>query len=200
MTVLIDFYYGLGSRYSYLAVSQISRIEAKFNCQFVWKPLFSGKLIQLWQRNPFTEQPVSGQYDRVYRQLDAQRWSDYYGIPFCEPKLKKIAPELLAIAVLATKHYDLQVAYSKLLFQKIFVTQVEITIEVLVELATDLEMSEDSFREALRSPDLYLELDRTTQEAFQRGAFGVPTFFVDSEMFWGNDRLVLLEHYLLRNS
>ena len=34
------------------------------------------------------------------------------------------------------------------------------------------------------------------RRAFERGAFGVPTFFIDDRMFWGNDRLVLLEHYL----
>lgn len=190
----------MGSRYSYLAASQISRIEAKFDCKFIWNPLFSGTLNNLRQDNPFTNQSASGQYDRAYRQLDAKRWADYYSIPFYEPKLKEIEPELLAIAVLATKHHDLLIAYSQLLFQKIFAEQVEITIEVLVELATSLRIPENNFREALRSPDLYLELEQITQEAFQRGAFGVPTFFVDSEMFWGNDRLVLLEHYLSRNS
>ncbi|MFN5564109.1 MAG: hypothetical protein ACK5BG_10795 [Pseudanabaena sp.] len=42
MTVTIDFYYGLGSRYSYLAASQISRIQSRFDCKFIWKPLYSG--------------------------------------------------------------------------------------------------------------------------------------------------------------
>ncbi|MCA6554169.1 MAG: 2-hydroxychromene-2-carboxylate isomerase [Pseudanabaena sp.] len=199
MTIYIDFYYGLGSRYSYLAASQISYIEARFDCQFIWKPLFSGKLIQLWQRNPFTEQHVSGQYDWTYRQLDAKRWADYYGIPFHEPKLKKIAPELLAIAVLAANRYDLLINYSHLLFQKIFAEQIEVEVELLIKLASSLEIPEDNFREALRSPHLHLELDQIIQEAFHRGAFGVPTFFVDSEMFWGNDRLMLLEHYLSKN-
>jgi 2-hydroxychromene-2-carboxylate isomerase len=200
MIVSIDFYYGLGSRYSYLAASQILRIEAKFNCQFVWQPIFSGKLMQLWQRNPFSDRPVSGQYDWAYRQLDAQRWADYYGIPFHEPKLKLTTPEMLAIAVLAAKQHDLLIVYSQLLFQKIFVEQVEIEVEILIELATSLGIPEEGFRRNLRSPDLHLELDQFTQEAFKRGAFGVPTFFIDSEMFWGNDRLPLLEYYLARNS
>ena len=200
MTVTIDFYYGLGSRYSYLAASQIPCIESRFDCKFIWKPLFSGALIRLRPHNPFTDQPSSGQYDWNYRQEDAKRWANYYGIPFHEPKLQAIAPEMLAIAVLAAKRHDLLIVYSQFLFQKIFVEQIEITIEVLITLANNLGIPENSFREALRKPDSYLELDQTTQEAFQRGSFGVPTFFVDSDMFWGNDRLVLLEHYLSRNS
>ncbi|MFN9061920.1 MAG: hypothetical protein ACK5WL_18360, partial [Pseudanabaena sp.] len=62
MTVTIDFYYGLGSRYSYLAASQIPRIQSQFDCKFIWKPLFSGALIRLRPHNPFTDQPSSGQY------------------------------------------------------------------------------------------------------------------------------------------
>ncbi|MGQ3058446.1 MAG: DsbA family protein, partial [Nevskia sp.] len=40
------------------------------------------------------------------------------------------------------------------------------------------------------------QLRANTDEAIKRGAFGAPTFFVGSEMFWGNDRLVLLESAL----
>ncbi len=196
MPVTIDFYYGLGSRYSYLAASQISRIQSRFDCKFIWKPLLSGALIRLRPHNPFTDQPNSGQYDWNYRQEDAKRWADYYGIPFHEPKLQAIAPEMLAIAALATKQPQLITTYSQLLFQKIFAEQVEITVEILIDIAASLGISKDNFRLALQSTDLCLELDKITQEAFQRGAFGVPTFFIDDAMFWGNDRLVLLENYL----
>jgi 2-hydroxychromene-2-carboxylate isomerase len=196
MTISIDFYYGLGSRYSYLAASQIPRIEAQFNCKFHWQPLFSGALIKLRPYNPFAY-PSSGQYDWKYRQEDAKRWANYYGIPFHEPKLQAIAPEILAIAALATKKQQLITTFSQLLFQKIFAEQVEITVEILIELAASLGISQDEFRLALQSTEIYCELEKITQEAFHRGAFGVPTFFVDKVMFWGNDRLVLLENYLL---
>ena len=39
----------------------------------------------------------------------------------------------------------------------------------------------------------------TVAEAHRRGAFGVPTFFVGEYMFWGNDRMVLLRHFLLKD-
>ncbi|MFO0126749.1 MAG: DsbA family protein, partial [Pseudanabaena sp.] len=136
------------------------------------------------------------QYDWNYRQEDAKRWADYYGIPFHEPKLQAIAPEMLAIAALATKQPQLITTYSQLLFQKIFAEQVEITVEILIDIAASLGISKDNFRLALQSTDLCLELDKITQEAFHRGAFGVPTFFIDDAMFWGNDRLVLLENHL----
>ena len=50
--VAIDFYLGLGSRYSYLAASQLDRIEAKYDCRFAWKPIASGALMDRRGGNP----------------------------------------------------------------------------------------------------------------------------------------------------
>ncbi len=39
------------------------------------------------------------------------------------------------------------------------------------------------------------ELKEISEETVNRGAFGLPTFFIGEKMFWGNDRLALLEAY-----
>lgn len=46
------------------------------------------------------------------------------------------------------------------------------------------------------SPELVERLERDTDEAIERGVFGVPTMFVGDEMFWGNDRFELVRYYL----
>ena len=40
------------------------------------------------------------------------------------------------------------------------------------------------------------DLKKTIEKALERGLFGVPTFFVDEEIFWGNDSIKYLEMYL----
>ncbi len=42
MSLAVEFYYGLGSRYSYLASTQLERIAAETGCRFDWHPLKSG--------------------------------------------------------------------------------------------------------------------------------------------------------------
>jgi 2-hydroxychromene-2-carboxylate isomerase len=54
----IDFYLGLGSRYSYLAASQVDRIEKAHSCRFVWKPIASGALMDRRGGNPFRGEPL----------------------------------------------------------------------------------------------------------------------------------------------
>ena len=52
--------------------------------------------------------------------------------------------------------------------------------------------------ERTQEPDIKLQLTRNTEEAVARGAFGVPTFFVGDEMFFGKDRLEQIEEELRR--
>jgi len=200
MTTTVDFYYGLGSRYSYLAASQICQIERETNCQFVWKPIFSGDLIRLRQRNPFTEKPIDGQYEHSYRHCDAKRWADYYNIPFHEPKISSLHPQYLALATLAAGKFNLLVEYSQVIFDAIFAKGIDIDEKFAIATATKLGIPQVDFSATLRSKDAIAQLETLTQEAFHRGAFGVPTFFVGEEMFWGNDRLVLLIHHLKKFS
>ena len=189
----IDFYLGLGSRYSYLAASQLERIEATYGCRFVWKPIASGALMDRRGGNPFRGQPLSGQYDWGYREYDAKCWARYYGVPFREPVAFRVDPDRLALACLAADGQGALVPCCRLLQQLIFVDGVVIDDGVMAGLAGRLELDKVAFQRDLAAPATRTRHDALLTEAAERGAFGVPTFFLGQQMFWGNDRLVLLE-------
>jgi 2-hydroxychromene-2-carboxylate isomerase len=191
--VVVDFYLGLGSRYSYLAASQVDRIEKTHNCRFVWKPIASGALMDRRGGNPFRGQALSGQYDWGYREYDAKCWADYYGIPFREPVAFRVDPDILALACLAADGQGALVPCCRLLQHLIFVDGVVIDEGVIAGLAARLGLDEAAFRRDLAASTTRARHDALLDEARARGAFGVPTFFVGERMFWGNDRLVLLE-------
>jgi 2-hydroxychromene-2-carboxylate isomerase len=191
--VAIDFYLGLGSRYSYLAASQLERIEARYGCRFVWKPIASGALMDRRGGNPFRGQPLSGQYDWGYREYDAKCWARFYGIPFREPVAFRVDPDRLALACLAADGQGALVPCCRLLQQLIFVEGVAVDDGVIAGLAGRLELDKAAFQRDLAAPATRTRHDALLTEAAERGAFGVPTFFLGQQMFWGNDRLVLLE-------
>jgi 2-hydroxychromene-2-carboxylate isomerase len=192
-SVAVDFYLGLGSRYSYLAASQLERIEAKYRCRFVWKPIASGVLMDRRGGNPFRGQPLSGQYDWGYREYDAKCWAQYYGVPFREPIAFRVDPDRLALACLAADGQGALVPCCRLLQQLIFVDGVVIDDGVIAGLAGPLELDKAAFQRDLAALATRTRHDALLTEAAERGAFGVPTFFLGQQMFWGNDRLVLLE-------
>ncbi len=192
----VDFYYGLGSRYSYLAMTQLGRIAAETGCRFDWHPLKSGALMELRGGHPFHGPPVSGQYEWPYRRLDAEAWAEYYGVPYREPVEFLVDPAYLAVAASAAKRLDAVEAYSRRLFQAIFVEGRAIAEADLIGFAEDAGLNAPAFRAHLDDPATAEMHEAALREAHRRGAFGVPTFFVGDHLFWGNDRLVLVEHFI----
>ena len=68
--------------------------------------------------------------------------------------------------------------------------------EVVRELLSGAGLDADAALARAESDELVARLQRDTQQAIERGIFGVPTIFVGEEMFWGNDRFELVRHYL----
>ena len=68
--------------------------------------------------------------------------------------------------------------------------------KICAAIASRIKLDVRLFSAAIGSSAVNERVIACARRAFERGAFGVPTFFVGDRMFWGNDRLVLLEHYL----
>ena len=136
----VRFYYAVGSRYSYLASTQMATLERQTGCEVVWRPLHSADLYALRGASPFEGRPVSGQYDWDYRRLDAERWADYYGVPYKEPRgAVDFDPRLLARACVAADTLGAVRPYSGSLFSAAFVESLpEIGTEQCVERAETL--------------------------------------------------------------
>jgi 2-hydroxychromene-2-carboxylate isomerase len=193
----IEFFFSPGSRYSYLAASQIPRIEARTGCQFDWRPVRGTEIRALRGRDPFEGEPISGQYDWGYRERDAEMWAAYYGIPFREPLNHEFDFDLLARAAAAGKLLGAGASYGWALCAAAYGSKTwPIDRDACLHLAEHVGLTKGELDPLLDDPAPQELLSRTAQEAHERGMFGVPTFFFARRMYWGNDRLVLLEHAL----
>lgn len=193
----VEFFFSPGSRYSYLAASQIPRIEADTGYQFDWRPVRGTEIRALIGRDPFEGEPISGQYDWPYRRRDAEMWAEYYGIPFREPPNHEFDFDLLARAAAAGKRLGKAASYGWALCSMVYGSQTwPIDREVCLSLAEQAGLARGGLDRSLDDPASRELLSRTAREAHERGIFGVPTFFFAGSMYWGNDRLVLLEHAL----
>jgi 2-hydroxychromene-2-carboxylate isomerase len=192
----VDFYYSIGSRYSYLAATQIAALQSATNCHVEWYPIDSKQLIAKRATSPFDG---TGQYSWDYRELDAIRWANYYGVTYHEPRGRvNFDSTLLARACIAAKQFDKIAEYSYLLFAEMFHTWLPTTIDdrSCVRCAEMCGISQRDFQAVLIDRQTLDTLDMTIDLAFKLGIFGVPTFITGGELFWGNDRLILLQHHL----
>ena len=197
---VVEFYFGLGSRYSYLAASQLTALAAESGAAFDWLPVDSAKLIETRGDNPFKVAKAAGQYDWDYRRRDAEAWAEYYGIPFREPHGRlALDPDLLSRAAVTARRLGAVEPYARASFAAIFVEErTRIDRALCAELAERAGLERTRFEGELDSSASRAEQERILRQALARGAFGVPTFFAGGRLFWGNDRLALLRHHLMR--
>jgi 2-hydroxychromene-2-carboxylate isomerase len=193
---VVDAYLGLGSRYSYLASTQLDRIATDAGVTFNWIPVVSADLFNA-SRNPFEGAPISPQYEARYREADARAWAEYYVVPFREPTGRlSFDPALMVRAALAAG--EVRSELMKRMFQAVFVDErTRIDLADVADFAQMVGLDRFKFRKALADPSLEAERMVIAEQAKTRGVFGVPYFIVGNRSFFGNDRLSLLHHYLV---
>jgi 2-hydroxychromene-2-carboxylate isomerase len=198
MATEVEFFFSPASRYSYLAATQIRALERDTGCNVVWRPVHGPDIRALRGHDPFQGPAISGQYDLAYRKTDAEAWAAYYGVPFVEPREFYFEHRLFARAaaagVILGAGTDFQLALTAAIYAR---GRWPLDEAFLLEFVGERRLDPGTLRAALDSPEVAALLESNAREAFERGAFGVPTFFVGSHMYWGNDRIVLVRHELM---
>lgn len=183
----IEFWFSIGSTYTYLTVMRLADIARSSGAAFVWRP-FSVRKIMIEQKNiPFSDKPVKSAY--MWR--DIERRAASYGLPVEVP-----APYPLQEFDLANKVAILGVEegwcenYARAAYKRWFQDGLEAGSEPnLSESLKEIGLHPEAtiYRaQSDRIGHIYLA---ATDEARSKGVFGAPTFVVGSEVFWGDDRL-----------
>ncbi len=185
----IDFWFSIGSTYTYLSVNRILEIEKKENIKIDWKPFSVRKIMMDMDNIPFT--PPSKKIKSDYMWRDIERRAQFYGFKVNVPAPYPLTQFDLAnqIAILGMEEgwgVDYVILTYKRWFQegKEPATQPNLS-EILKILNLNVEeIINQSNQEKVKS--LY---EKNTEQAYNKGVFGSPTFIYDNEIFWGDDRL-----------
>jgi 2-hydroxychromene-2-carboxylate isomerase len=186
-TPTIDFWISIGSTYSYLSVMRIEEIAKAKGIEFRWRS-FSVRSIMIEQNNvPFRGKPVKMNY--MWR--DIERRAQLYALPARLPAPYPLSEFDLANKVaIVGEGTAWSKAYIKATYRRWFQNGEEAGSEPNLS---------DSLREVGQQPESIIEEARTdriekryqeaTREAKSLGVFGSPTFVVNGDIFWGDDRL-----------
>ena len=204
----VKFFCGLGSRYSYLAATQIAVLEHDTGCTVEWLPLASGDLMNRRGQNPFAARDaegnwsgvtVSGQYNEQYRQNDLRRWALFYGVPYTEPAEPIMSARRRTLYCVAASLQGVGAQYGRAMFASIYAEAIATTEDTCLSLAGQVGVDARKLRDAVDSGAAAHGHEEIIALGLKYHVFGVPSFVVDDELFWGNDRLVLLRKHLMRS-
>jgi len=183
----VDFWYSIGSTYSYLTVMRLPALAQSTGLAFRWRP-FNVRHIMVEQNNvPFKGKPVKAAY--MWR--DIERRAGRYGLSPSLPAPYPLA-ELVRANLVATLGAEegWAEAYTFATYRRWFEAGQPPGEEPNLS-ASLSDIGQDPARvlDTANSDRIVDGLTRATDEAMSLGIFGSPTFVVDGEVFWGDDRL-----------
>ena len=139
----------------------------------------------------------SGQYSDEYRALDTARWARLYGIPFKDADVTDVDWSLIVRACLAAKQLGAIAEFARVMYSQTFgLGSVPKSRELLAAIAEDIGLDRPSFERLVEAAETFDMEEAVLESALSAGAFGVPTFVVGDELFWGQDRMPLLVDHL----
>jgi len=184
----IEFWFEFGSNYSYLSVMRIEN-EARENAvPIIWKPFLLGPIFRAMgmANSPFVLQKEKGAY--VWR--DMKRQCRKYGLQWRQPStFPRLGVVPSRVALIGADQPWIG-AFCRRVMELNFVLDQDINqADRLAPILKELGLSAGTILDQPQAEPMKQRLRDQTEQARCRGIFGAPTFFVGTEMFWGNERL-----------
>ena len=184
----IEFWYSIGSTYTYLSTQRLTEIANKKNIEFEWYP-FSVRSRMIEMENvPFMAEKKRDKIDYMWR--DVQRRANFYGFDAKVPAPYPLKEFDLAnkVAILGKDQGWIK-EYTILTYKKWFLEHLEPGSEPnLSSTLREIGLDPDKIINLAQANEIEQKYLKNTEMAKNKGIFGSPSFTVKNEVFWGDDR------------
>jgi len=189
---VVTLYTDYKSPFAYLAMAPAYELEDAFGVEVDWLPF----TLDIPSFLGAVESRSEAQWRKVkYAYMDARRWANKRGLTVRGPR-KVYDSSPAQIGLLYAKDAGVLRAYNELLFPRFWQHELEVDdVAAVTACLAEAGADADGFAGFLVGEGRQRH-DVIQEEAKQRGVFGVPTFIVDDELFWGYDRIDLLRERL----
>ena len=184
----IDFYFSIGSTYTYLSVTRIIDVEKKHQVKFNWLPFSVRSIMKEMNNIPFPKEKMN-KVNYMWR--DIERRAEGYGFFAKTPVPYPLTEFDLAnkLAILGLKE-GWGVDYIRLTYKRWFQEGKEPATEPNIsEIFKELKIDKEKAIKDVNSSEIEKQYLKNTESARENKVFGSPSFIVNSEIFWGDDRM-----------
>tara|TARA_Y100001935_G_C17256474_1_gene483910 strand:- start:65 stop:655 length:591 start_codon:yes stop_codon:yes gene_type:complete len=184
----IDFYFSIGSTYTFLSVTRIPEVEKKYQVKFNWKPFSVRAIMKEMNNIPFPKDKIN-KVNYMWR--DIERRAEGYGF-FAKTPVPYPLSEFDLANQIAIYGLDKGwgVDYIRLTYKKWFQEGKEPAIDPSIsEICNELKVNRDELISEAQTENIKNKYLENTNSARENKIFGSPSFVVDKEVFWGDDRM-----------
>jgi 2-hydroxychromene-2-carboxylate isomerase len=186
----VDYFFAPQSPWAYLGHERFAALVRETGSAVRVMPMDLGKIFPLSGGLPL---PKRAPQRQAYRLLELRRFSDALGIPLNpEPRFFPVAGDPAARLITAVAMHDGADAAMKLtgaVTPAVWAQERDIaSMDVLAALLAECELDAARLAQS-QQPDVQARYDEQTQAAIDASVFGAPSYVIEGELFWGQDRL-----------
>ena len=197
---MIEFFFDCSSPWTYLAFHNLQPLAAELNEPVRWRPVLVGGIFNAVNPSVYAmrDNPVPAKW--AYMLKDMQDCAREAGLKIIFPP--RIFPVNSVKAMRGCLWLESQgklVPFATAVFEAYWAREEDISQEdVLLKICSQVGVDGDAFLAGIAQPTIKAQLKANTEEVIARGGFGSPTLFFGDDMYFGNDRLLLLRAAILR--
>tara|TARA_Y100001970_G_C14144467_1_gene809060 strand:+ start:339 stop:929 length:591 start_codon:yes stop_codon:yes gene_type:complete len=184
----IDFFFSIGSTYTYLSATRILGVEKKYQVKFNWKPFSVRAIMKEMNNIPFPKEKIN-KVNYMWR--DIERRAEGYGF-FAKTPVPYPLSEFDLVNKIAVLGLERQwgVRFVTLTYKKWFQEGKEPGIDPgISEVCEELSLNKDEIINEAQTEIITNKYNQNTNLARENKVFGSPSFIVKNELFWGDDRM-----------
>lgn len=197
MSHTVDYYFAPQSPWAYLGHERFAAMARAADATVRVLPVDLGQVFPVSGGLPL---PRRAPQRQAYRLLELRRFSDYLEAPLnVQPRYFPVSGDDAARLIIAVDERDGSAAAMKISgailaavwAQERHIADEKVLAELLVEQGLNPARLDQSHSQAVQE-----RYERDTQRAIDAGVFGAPSYVIDGEIFWGQDRLDFVERKL----
>ena len=193
MPKTIDYFFTPQSPWTYLGHQRLMEIAGNAGAMVQVLPVDFGKIFAASGGLPLGKRAPQRQ---AYRLVELKRFSDHQAMPLTlHPKFFPVAGDDASRLIIAVDEQDGALAALKIsgaIFTAVWAQERNIAdADTLAELLDECGLDAGRLNQS-REPQVQTRYEAMTQKAMDAGVFGAPSYVLDGEIFWGQDRLDFL--------
>ena len=200
---MIEFFFDCSSPWTYLAFHNIQPLAAEFGVPIRWRPFMVGGVFNTINPSVYEGRRAPVPAKAAYSGKDLQDWARLAGLAIkMPPSVFPVNSVKVMRACLVLEPEGKLVPFATAAFEAYWGDDLDISQdEVVADICARAGVDAPALFAAIAQQPIKDALHANTQELIDRGGFGSPTMFVNSDdMYFGNDRVPLLRAALLRTS
>ena len=191
----LEFFFDFGSPNAYLAYTQLPALLERTGARLAWRPMLLGGVFKATNNQAPGMTPCEPK--RRHMLVDMQRFVDHYGIEFRFNAAFPVNTITLMRGAMALIDDARFASYVDTVFRAMWVDNIDLGDPAALQATlTAAGFDWHELAECVADPAVKNALREATEDAVAQGIFGAPSFIVDGELFFGQDRLDFVERAL----